>query len=178
MTNLFRKKNHSKKSQNIEYFNKNQAGFSLIELLIYMGLFSGFLLVLGALFVSTLEAQQDASTSSHSDQDSWYVLSRLQHDLYQATSVVVPSNLGEQNSSLILDLDGSQVTYSLIENKLAITKNSESTSLVSEHVSVSNLSFTRLGNEGGTSSIIVEMQLQNSTDDQKKDINIVVGIRQ
>lgn len=155
-----------------------QSGFSIVELLIYMGLFSGFLVILSALFISTLEAQSDASATSHTDQDSWYVYSRLQHDLYQASSITTPANNGDETNSLVLEVDGSTITYSLVNNQLAITKDAQTDPIVSGEVSVSNLNFKRLGNESGTSSILVNMQLQNSVSVQVKDVNITVGLRQ
>ena len=157
--------------------SKNTAGLTIVELLLYMGLFMGFIAILSALFVSTLDVQSDSTATSHTDQDSWYVLNRLQYDLYRADSVITPANNGDTSTSLVLDVGGSQVTYSLVNNQLSITENSVTEPIVSNQVTTSNLSFQRLGNDGGAATITVQMELQNSVSDQVKAIDVTVGLR-
>lgn len=156
---------------------KLQKGFTLVELLLYMGLFMGFIAILSALFVSTLDVQSESTATSHTDQDSWYVSNRLQYDLYRADAIVLPANNGDSSSSLVLDIGGSEVTYSLVGDQLAITENSQTTPIVSNNVSVSGLNFIRLGNDGGAISITTEMQMQNSVSNQAKDFDVTVGLR-
>lgn len=156
--------------------NKSSAGFSIVELLLYMGLFMGFLTILGAFFVTTLETQSDAVATSKVDQDSWYVLTRLQRDLYQASNIITPAANGESASELVLDIEGTQVTYSLVDDKLVISQDSETLPLVSNGVVVNNLSFTKLGNED-TSSVDVQMDLSDTTGEQTKNIDFTVGLR-
>lgn len=153
-------------------------GFTIVELLLYMGLFMGFLTILSGLFVSTLDSQTDSTTISHTDQDAWYLMNRFEYDLYRADSVITPANNGDVSDSLVIDVDGSLITYSLVGDSLFITQNSQTDKIVSGEVTVSNLSFKRLGNESGLATITVEAQLQNSIVGQIKDFDITIGIRQ
>ncbi len=152
------------------------SGFSIVELLLYMGLFVGFLTILSAFFVATLEAQVDAVSTSHEDQDSWYILSRLQNDVYQATDVVTPAANGDESTELVLDMDGTEVTYSLVNNKLVITQDLETAQLLSENIMASNLSFERLGNDY-TGSIIIHLDLLDNSGNQLRDLDFTVGLR-
>jgi len=157
---------------------KKQAGFTIVELLLYMGLFMGFMTILSALFVSTLESQTDTTSISHTDQDAWYLMNRLEYDLYRADSVISPANNGDTSDILVIDIDGTQITYSLVGDVFTINESSQSANLVSGEVKASNLSFKRLGNEDGLSSITVGVQLQNSIISQVKDVDLTIGIRQ
>ncbi len=156
---------------------KSQRGFTLLELLIYMGLFSGLLTILSAFFISTLETQSDAATAANLDADSWYLMSRFQHDLYQANSIVSPSSDGETTGTLTLNFEDHQVHYLLSDDKIIIVEDDQSASLLSNSITASNLSFTRLGNGEDATSITVEVELHQAGDNLTKTLEFTTGLR-
>lgn len=143
-----------------------------------MALFMGFMIVLSGLFVSTLDVQSEATITSKVDQDAWYLLRKLQYDLYQADQIIVPATNGGTSSSLTLDIAGETVTYNLVSGSIDVTDASGSYSLLSDGVEMTSLSFTRLGNDGGSATIRIQYELRDISDvTQSRQIQTAVGIR-
>jgi hypothetical protein len=156
---------------------KTLQAFTLVELLIYMSLFTGFLMLLSALFVSILDTQLSASINSHLDQDSSYLISRLQYDIYRAESISTPTNRGDESDSLVLELASSSISYSLSDNQLLITENGQSYNLLNPSLMVSNTSFKKLGNENGSSTITVDLEITDLANRQTKQLHFTLGLR-
>jgi prepilin-type N-terminal cleavage/methylation domain-containing protein len=154
------------------------AGFTLIELLVYMAIFAGFLTIMSGFFISTLETQADATSTASLDADSWYLMSRLQHDLYQANAIVTPGTNGETSSTLTLDFVDYQLSYLLLNGQITLSRDSQNYTLNSQGVTTTNLSFTRLGNDDGATSINVTANLNSPDGSQNKALNFGVGLRQ
>jgi len=57
-------------------------GFTLIEILIYMGLMAALIIVLTNVFVTVLETQLESSSTSVVEIDGRYLLSRLIYDIH------------------------------------------------------------------------------------------------
>jgi type II secretory pathway pseudopilin PulG len=68
-----------------------QQGFTIIELLLYMGIFSMLLLVLMQIFTSILSVHAESQATSQVDQDGTYILTRLSNDIHKASTVVEPT---------------------------------------------------------------------------------------
>jgi Tfp pilus assembly protein FimT len=128
---------------------KNTTGFSLIELTIYIGLLTVFILILTEIFTSVLNAQLSTSSSSSVAQDGRFIYSRLIYDINRADSASMPANLGETNDTLILNIDGENYTYYQNNSNLYIEDATGQYQLNSSETSISGLSFTRIGNNGG-----------------------------
>ena len=80
--------------------NTNQKGFTLIELIIFMGLFSIIITILTSLFAATVQQQMSTQALSSSESDAAYLLARLEYDIDRATSVNEPFAIGETSSNL------------------------------------------------------------------------------
>ena len=167
---IFRKKYQKTKNYSLK-------AFTLIEVLIYMALFVGFLMILSALFISILDTQLTSSTTAQIDQDSWYVLRRMHYDFYRADSIELPVNNGEESNVLTLNIAGNQITYLLNNNKLSINENGITYSLLNQDTNASNLSFKKLGNEDGSATITVYVQLKNLASAKTKTLNFTLGLR-
>lgn len=129
--------------------------FTLIELLIYMGLFSIFLLVLTELFVSVLEVQTATEALSSVEMDGRFVNNRLFYDLARGKTITAPSILGSPSTTLTFtDIDDQTITYSLSGDNLQETIAGTNYQLNQFDVTVSDLSFTRLGNGLGKEDTI------------------------
>lgn len=136
-------------------------GYSLIEILLYMGLLSLFLFSLTNLFVSSLDVKLESESTSSVEQDSRYLLSRLRYDIFQATSISVPVNVGDQGASLQITRDGTIYTYLLVDGNLVVSDGVNNDQLNSSRSQITSLSFQRLGNIGGKNTITINYTLES-----------------
>jgi hypothetical protein len=121
-------------------------GFTMIELLLYMGLFSVLIAILGSIFLDIMELQLTSRSYSEVVQNSNYIFSRLGYDAYRATAINSPSPAGISGSSMTLVIGSPPYyTYSLSGTNLILTTPTGSYTLNSNDVSVTNFTVTRLG---------------------------------
>src|SRR3989344_2902498 len=88
-------------------------GFTIIELLVYSGILVSFLYVMTNMFIAILDTQLESESNSAVVTDSRYLLSRLTYDIERADALLVPADLGAQADSLVLRIDGTDVTYAI-----------------------------------------------------------------
>ena len=141
------------------YTLHKKRGFTVIELLIYMALLTGFLLILTRVFSSTLDIQLDSEANSSIQQDSRYILSRLTYDIQRAQAVTTPAAIGGSGSTLALTISGVTNTYTLSGNNLTLTNASPAAQLNSQNSSVSAVLFKRIGNAGGKDTVQLSFTL-------------------
>ena len=145
----------------------DKKGFTIIELLIYLGLFTMFLTVTTTLFASGLDASSQSEAGSAIEQDGRFIISRLSYDIKRSQSIVVPSTLGGQSSSLQLTIASQNNAYSIDQNhNFILTNNLGVNALNSYDSSVSSFLVTRLGNVGkveDTLKIIITLQSKTKT---------------
>jgi type II secretory pathway pseudopilin PulG len=140
---------------------KKSTGFTLVELLMYMGLLSILLLILTNILVTLLQAKADSEATSAVEQDGRFVISRLKYDLARASSVSLPAALGATSSSLTMVIDGTNVTYASSSGTLQLTSASGSGSLLSSESTLTNLSFQKLGAIGTKETIKINIGIQS-----------------
>lgn len=124
---------------------KNKA-FTLIELIIYIGLFSTVLVILTQIIISALNVQVESQSVSTAEQDSRYILARLNYDISRATSISNPTVFGSagKQSELQVRIAGSVYRYYLSGGKLMVDfPAGNSVQLNGFDSTVSNLFFTR-----------------------------------
>lgn len=161
--------------------NKNtQKGFTLVELIIYMGMMTVILVVLTQIFTSLLDLRLESEASSSVEQDSRFILSRIIYDIHRAQSITSPASLGETSTTLQLGIDGVTHTYSLQGTDLELA--TASAQQVNSHdIEVSNVSFRRLGNTTGKHAIQVTYTVNSKTQrpggPESKTITTTVGLR-
>lgn len=128
--------------------NKNK-GFTILELVLYMGLLGIFLVIMTNLFVSTIEVRLESQTQSAIQQDGRFILQRLSYDIRRAQNIVLPL-FGEQTNSLDLLINENQTNqhfiYSLDNQNLVLLINGERFVLNSRNSQITNLNFERIGN--------------------------------
>lgn len=140
-----------------------QKGFTLVEMLIYMGLMAGFLLVLTDVLVAILDVKTESAATSSVEQDGRYITARFAYDVAQATSISQPPSLGATGEILTMVVGGNTYTYSLSGTNLQLVNNLGTNNLNSSESKVSGLTFQRLGNIGGKDTIKVTYILTSST---------------
>lgn len=152
----------------IKKYNR-QKGFTLVEMLIFMGILSLFLLVLSQIFTSLLDSFLETETTSNTDHDVRYVFERLSRDIGQADTIVVPSSAGNNSQVLQISINGATYTYASQSGKLVVTENGETSSLMGFDTSLQSVSFTRLGNTDGKPTVKVALQLKSLTESGPSD---------
>ncbi len=131
-----------------------QKGFTIIELLLYMGIFSILLVVLMSLFTSILSVHTESQATSSIDQDGTFALARLAYDIHRSSAITLPA-LGASGSTLTLTISGVNDTYSIKNiggnNYLVFTDNTIPASPVDiKATSIgtsASVNFTVLGND-------------------------------
>ena len=145
--------------------------FTLIELLIYMGLFAVFITVLTNVFLSVLDSQLQSEATSAVQIDARYLLSRLVYDIHRASAVVTPAGNGQTSTSLGLTIGGSNSTYALSGNFLDLGPDQ----LNSYATVVSPFSVTRLGNASGKATLQISFTVSDQS--ETKNYQTTVDLR-
>lgn len=129
---------------------KKQKGFTLIELTIFMGMFSILILALFQLLISVFDVQLEAQSTASVTQDGRYILNRFTYDVKNSTTITSP-NLGVTSQSLVMSDGTTTYTYSLSNGNLVLINSVLGTTdkLNSVNTIVSGLSFLRLSDTNG-----------------------------
>jgi len=164
------------------YFKtKKENGFTLIEILIFMGLFSVILVVLTSLFASTVQQQLETQGMSAVESDSTYIVSRMQYDFDRADDVVLPVDFGDTGDTLTLVVGGQDYTYALNGSNLELTTPTATYRVQGVRTSISDLSFQKIGNSGGKPTVQLQMTItslaENTTGAETNQIQTIFGIK-
>jgi prepilin-type N-terminal cleavage/methylation domain-containing protein len=135
---------------------RNQKGFTMIELILYMGLFSILLLVLLQIFSSILSVHLESQATSSVDQEANFILSRLTYDVHRAKTIDTPSI-----STLHLTGTGMDETYAISGNSLQLTDVSGPEKLNSSDVTPS-ITYTILGDTGKQQSVQIKLTMTSN----------------
>lgn len=171
-----------------------QRGVTLIELILYMGIFSSLLMVLVQLFGTIVNVNLEAQSTSAVAQDGRFILTRFAYDMRRTQSISSPSSLqlGVQNPVIqvlqFTTTDGTQYKYSLSGSNLMLTNLSVVPNTVdqinSAGTTVSGISFTRLATSGtsGTNTITMSFTLTSTVTragrgTEQKSFQTTVGTR-
>lgn len=146
----------------IKMSNKQKRGTTIVELLVYMGLLSIFLVLLVNILVTTLSFRLGTESSSALNQDTRFIMSRLSYDLYNADNLTLPVTPGDTSGSLVLTLDGVQKTYSVDGNgDLTETSGGVPSKLNSTGTRVTGLNFERIGVPGEAPTVKINLTLES-----------------
>jgi hypothetical protein len=130
--------------------NNSKLGFSLIELLMYIGIFSMLIVILFQLLVSILDVQLESKGHSSIDQDGLFILSRLSYDIARSNSIASPS-AGQSSQNVKITVNGTDFEYTNATSSMVLTNMStgEQKQLNSVNSEVSNVTFTRRSDTEG-----------------------------
>jgi|SRR5579859_1628601 len=136
---------------------KLSAGFTLIEMMIYMALLGFLMIAMTELFAGILDVRSESATTSAVEQDGRFLLSRFAYDIARASSVSTPASDGSSSSSLVLVIGGVNYTYSIANGNLQMVNDSGTNMLNSSETTVSNLTFLRVGNTTSSGKTTVQV---------------------
>src|SRR3989338_7067480 len=111
-------------THSLKFAVRRSKGSTLIELLLYMGILSIFLMILTQLFLSVLDVSTESKQVSSVVQDGRFILARLRYDIQRADAINSPS-LGSSDTTLSLDIGGNTYVYTLSGSNLELQVNSE-----------------------------------------------------
>ncbi len=160
-----------------------QRGFTLIELVIYIGTLAIFLAILTQIFTSILDIRTKTEATSSLEQDSRYILSRLLYDIQRAQAISLPSSPGQIDGTLAITIDGLPYTYQIKGgDNLTLTDDmGNDYDLNSVGTAVSDLNFQRLGAATGRNTIRVVFTLTSLATEasgvETKTIQTTIGQR-
>ncbi|MEK7591948.1 MAG: hypothetical protein AAB508_00975 [Patescibacteria group bacterium] len=156
-------------------------GFSIVEMILYMGFLSAFLLVLTRILSSSLEVQTESEATTAVQQDGRYILTRLAYDIENSDIITTPSGAGQTASSLVFTIVPTTYTYTLFNGNLTRRDDIDTNNLNSANTTVTNFSVTRREGVGTkpTLSILltVESTAQKITGVQSQTFSTTIGLR-
>lgn len=166
-----------KKKLGVMSYELRKRGFTLMELVLYMGLLMILLAVLSQLFTTSIESQLSSQTFSYVQQDGRFIMNKLTYDIQNASSVSTPSALGIQTTTLVLDSGGATKTYSLTGSNLL----RNGIRLNGFNTSIANLTFQLLGNSDGRPTVqfaytVTSLVLKNGVG-EVKNYQTTVGLK-
>ncbi len=158
----------------------NEKGVTLVEMLIYMGLLSILLISLTEMFAAILDVKIDSEAISSVEQDSQYLVTRLEYDINRADSISLPASPGQNSNSLGLTINGESYTYSLNGDNLELTNNAGTFRLNSSETLIQNLNIQKIG-PAGKNTVRIDFDTLSktitNTGAEQKDISLTVGLR-
>lgn len=168
----------------IANFCQRQRGFTVIELIVYMGLFSILIGIISTAFLSILNNQLSVETTASTDTNSKYILARLAYDINQAQTIITPSSPGAQSTNLQLTINNINYSYSVDSTGNMQIKNTTNNlgpyNLNDYDATISGLLFKRIGNSGGKNTIQVNFTIISQTKQntgQSKTYQTTIGTR-
>ncbi len=120
-------------------------GISLLELLIYIAILSGLMVVVSDAFISLSKGRGQAEARSEVNSAIRFAAERIKQDVKNASAISTPT-LGTPASTLSLTVSGAPVVYDVLGGVLRRTENSVTASTTGSAVSVDAPTFTRLEN--------------------------------
>lgn len=158
------------------------SGFTIVELLIYMGILGILLGVITQIFTSSLSTQLASESTNSIEHDERFIIQRLLYDVHRATSIAQPATPGATSSTLQLIINSTTYTYALASGNLQLTDSSGTNNLNGIDTTLSALSFTRLGNASGRDTIRVAFTITSTikrtgTGVESKTVQTTVGLR-
>ncbi len=149
--------------------------FTIVELVIYMGLVISLFVVLGTLFADTLHLQLESQSTSQVESDGRYLIARLAYDIHRASSLTTPAAPGQSGSSLTLVVAGQTYTYALTGSQLLLTTPTGTFNLTDPNTVASNYTVTRLANSPGIPTTRITFNLTSGS--ESRSYTTTVGLR-
>lgn len=161
------------------YFKKqkNNSGFSLLELILYMGLLTTITLIVSAVFVSYNRGRGFVESKAQVNSAVNFAVEKISQDLKSASTVSLPAIAGGSSDNLEISIGGSPVKYCVQGGQLrrettVAACSASSEAVTSSIVAMGTPTFTRLENTNTTLSktiISIEISLTASYNSPSPD---------
>lgn len=156
-------------------------GFTIVELLLYMGLLTVFMVIMTRMFTSILDVQLESVATGAVAQDSRYLYERFVYDITRAASIVTPATVGETTNSLTIMIGMVANTYTVSGDAMVLINDAGVNRLNSSATRIRGLSFHRLGKAEGKNSIRITFTIDSTTQKvsgpETKTVTTTVALR-
>ena len=160
---------------------QTERGFTLVELIIYMGLLTMMTLIFTDIFMSIIDNQLSSKNASSVADDGRYIYSRFIYDVRRAQSITAPTSFGSSSANMTLVINGQNYTYALSNNNLIITDPTGTQSLNGEGTSLSSLLFTKVGTSSANSTVRINFRIKGLVINRgildQEDFQTTAGLR-
>lgn len=143
----------------IGFQKKHQSGFTVIELLMYLGLYSILIVVITQLFLTLIESRTEAENLTMLQQESRYITQRLIYDIRRAQSVTLPVQVGDSGNQLELNIDGETFRYQVNVNGFLELVSPSGTASISSQVTTGQFLVQKTGSTGLNDGVSVQLLL-------------------
>lgn len=134
-------------------------GFTLMETVIYMTIFSTLLIVLSTLFSAIIDKQFGNRAKSVLDSDYFYISSRVRYEGLNAQKILTPIQIGESTQLVAYEANSKTRILRARNNNLELVIDGGTYVLNSQATEFSNASFKRKGNINGRQIIEISATL-------------------
>ena len=156
-------------------------GFTLVELIIYMGLLTVLILIFTDIFVSIIDNQMGSKNTSNVADDGRYVYSRFIYDVGRAQQILEPVGYGSTSASLRLIAGNENITYQLINGNLLVTDNTGTHQLNGYGSTISGVLFTKVGTDSAKNTVRINFTISGLIDirglDEQQIFQTTAGLR-
>lgn len=153
----------------ITHLNMNRlapnSGTTIVELTLYMGLLSIFIVILFNLFTAILSTQTRSTAVSLVQTNGNFLLTKLTRDINQTDNIILPLAIGASSTSMILTVGTTNATYALFNGRLVLTDISGNYNLNDSDTTVSDFVITKLGNSGGKPGLQISFTITSNVVD-------------
>lgn len=140
------------------------SGFTLIEMVLSLGILSILLAVLSGIFGSIIDTQLSSKVLSSVDQDGRFILAKLNNNMLNSSAIVSPSSPGSSNSAVLKkSSDSLNYTYSLNNGDLQVSSSGGTLNLNSVDSNISNVTFTRIGLGDSNDTLQIKFTVNSKT---------------
>lgn len=161
--------------------NSQQAGYTLIEILVVSGLSIMLMLTISAMFMTFLIGNSSTNIRKTLNAEGSYALSQIAFILRNALTVSSECTGTPEPEVTVTSIDGGATTFGILSTGGVVQLASNSATLTSSSVTVSEGPNFTCNRQGGVSYVTVSFQLQHSstsgTDALTEDFSTEVLVR-
>ncbi len=159
-----------------------RAGFTLLELLIFTGIFTGLAIVVTSILVIVTRIQARESGVAEVTSQSNFVLRIIQDTVQRASFIDMTQDSASSTLKLRMASTTADPTYIYVASGTVYIKETDSgtpAALSSSRVNVSTLQFTRRSHAGSTDTVSVSMQMDFNTSNVQQRFSqlFMTGVR-
>lgn len=161
---------------------EGKRGFTLVELILGMGLLTILLGILLNVFVSSVELKLESEADSALTNDARFIVNRINLDVRDAKAIIEPSMPNGTSQTLIININDVLVEYRVDEaGRLIRIQGADSQLVTSSATRVEAINFTSIGEVGGRNNIQISLNLEAVTQTvrgaENFELEYVIGTR-
>ena len=145
---------------------KKNKGFTLIELTLYLGLLSIFLVFFSELLSTILNTKVRSEGVSLVQTNGNFILSKLAYDINQADAITSPVDFGVTTNQFELNKNGQLNSYTVDQGRLLINNGTNTAYLSDIDVEINNFYITKTGSIDGLQALSIGFTISSKVIDK------------